>query len=89
MDCSVDDNLKNYFSVNEQLKKISKSEPMVCFVSAEGLKSNSDNLHFNAEALYEFGIRYFDEFEKKRNSQKVFVEKRDMDCALRTDMELL
>ena len=88
-ECPLDDNLKNYVSVNEQLKKISESDEMVGFVSAEGLKSNPDNLHFNAEALYEFGIRYFNEFEQKRNPDKIFEEKPNMDDALRTDMELL
>ena len=62
---------------------------MTGFVSAEGLGGNPDNLHFNSKAVYEFGLRYFSQFEKLRNPEKVFVEKPDMDDAFRTEMELL
>ena len=79
----------DYKLVNKQLKEIADTTPMVGFVSAEGLTSKEDNLHFNTEALYEFGLRYFDEFEKRRDPNKVFEEKSDMDSAIRTAMELL
>ena len=59
------------------------------FVSAEGLGANPDNLHFNAAALYEFGLRYFEEFEKVRDPNKVFAEKPGVNEAFRTGMELL
>lgn len=88
-ECTLDDNLKNYVCVNKQLEDISTCNEMVGFATAEGLGANPDNLHFNSKALYEFGIRYFNEFEKKRNSNKVFEEKPDMNDSLRTGMELL
>ncbi|MBE6947615.1 MAG: sialate O-acetylesterase [Ruminococcaceae bacterium] len=88
-DCPLDEKLKNYVYVNDALKKIAQKHPMTGFVSAEGLGANPDNLHFNAKALYEFGIRYFDEFEKLRDPNKVFTEKADMEDAIRTEMEKL
>lgn len=53
-----------YKLVNEQLQKLEREYPNCRFVSAEGLGSNPDHLHFSAEALEEFGVRYFNEFEK-------------------------
>lgn len=38
------------------------------YVSADGLTANKDNLHFNAEALYEFGLRYFEEYERVKST---------------------
>lgn len=35
-------------------------------VSAKGLGANSDNVHFNRDALIEFGRRYYDAYEKLR-----------------------
>ena len=84
------ENLQNYYpAVNEALKKTAKENPMTGFVSAEGLGSNPDNLHFNAKALYDFGLRYFDAFEALRNPYKVFEEKVAPDDAVRTEMERL
>ena len=81
--------LANYPRVNEALLKISQDNPMTGFVSAEGLTSNADNLHFNAKSLREFGLRYYDVFEKYEDKNKIFEEKSDMDSAIRTEMELL
>ena len=58
------DNLKNYKKINEALKNAVEKTERTAFVSAEGLGSNPDNLHFSAEALHEFGVRYFEEYEK-------------------------
>jgi hypothetical protein len=57
-----------YIEVNKQLKSIAADDERIGFVSAEGLKGKEDNLHFNSDALYEFGLRYFDEFEKINNN---------------------
>lgn len=84
-----DPNLVNYPYVNEQLRRVAQENERVGFVSAEGLTSNPDSLHFNAASLYEFGLRYFAEFEKHRDPNKVFEEKVSMDDAVRTAMELL
>ena len=53
-----------YLMVNEELQSIAQDDEKCGFVSAEGLTSNPDNLHFNAESLYQFGLRYFEAYEK-------------------------
>lgn len=80
---------KDYGKMNEQFKLIAQDNPMTGYVSAEGLGANPDNLHFSAEALYEFGHRYFEVFDKTRDVNKVFPEKCSVDDAVRTAMELL
>lgn len=55
----------NYPYVNEQLQQMAAHQSYIHFVSAEGLCSNEDNLHFNAVALREFGRRYFTVFQEK------------------------
>lgn len=83
-----DEAKNNYRYVNEQLKAVAENNPMTGFVSAEGLTSNSDNLHFNAKSLYEFGHRYFNEYVKLRDDG-IFTEKVLEDDFARTAMELL
>ena len=77
----------NYRTVNEQLHKIAERNPYTGVASSKGLTSNPDNLHFNAKSLYEFGLRYFVEFEKHCDTDRVLEEK-DADLN-RTAMELL
>ena len=55
--------LWNYKMVNAALSEMANSLPRCRFVSAEGLSSNPDLLHFSAVALREFGLRYFDAFD--------------------------
>ena len=81
--------LKNYRFVNEALEKIAASNPMTALASAEGLTANADQLHFNAKSLYEFGIRYFEQFEKMRDPNKVFEEKDCADAVSRLAIEAL
>ena len=80
--------LKNYIHINQALKSIAENNEMVGFVSAEGLTANPDNLHFNAESLYHFGIRYFEEFEKLHVNQRLSGKKITEDI-VRNKMELL
>lgn len=86
-DCTFSEELKNYPQVNEQLQKIAKSNKLTGIVSAGGLTANADNLHFNAESLYEFGLRYFAEFERLSNKEKKILEKESL--GTRSEMELL
>ena len=86
-DCDKGDFYKNYVYVNKTLKKISENEKMVGFVPADGLSGNPDNMHFSAKGLREFGVRYFNEFLKLENKDKVFREKSSCDYAIRTDIE--
>jgi len=88
-DCTHDEFICNYAHVNAALENIARDNPMTGFVSARGLTSNPDLLHFDAASLYEFGARYFDVFQTLRDENKVFEEKPDPDDALRTEMEKL
>ena len=80
---------ENYSQVNDVLQEIAAANSMTGFVSAQGLTSNPDYLHFNAASLYEFGKRYYAEFQRLRDPNKVFPEKPMMDAAVRSPMELL
>ena len=67
-DCQLGDPEENktYYTMNAVLAAIADADDSIGFVSAEGLGANPDNLHFNADALYEFGIRYFRVYEQMR-----------------------
>lgn len=83
------DDFKNYVHINKALKKYADTHEMTGFVSAKGLTSNSDKLHFSAKSLREFGERYYKEFLKLENKNKVFLEKSTPDNAIRTGLESL
>jgi len=87
--CDRSPKFKNYVHVNESLKSAAKKREMTGFVSAEGLGANPDNLHFSAKALREFGVRYYEEFKKLEDKNKVFEEKVSVDAAIRTEIENL
>lgn len=87
-DYEIPDNLKNYPKVNEALVEVSKRLDNVGFVSAVGLTSNPDNLHFNSKSLREFGIRYYDGY-KKLTSLSDSGEKKTVGGKLTSGMELL
>ena len=53
-----------YNEVNAALIKVASTEPNCGFVSAVGLESNSDFLHFSSKALREFGERYYKAYKK-------------------------
>ncbi len=81
--------LSCYEAVNEQLRRLASQRQMTGFVSAEGLTSNPDCLHFNSASLYTFGLRYYEVFRTLENPDKVFTEKSAPDDAVRTEMEKL
>lgn len=81
--------LPDYIHINEALKNIAASNQMVGYASAEGLASNPDHLHFHADALYQFGLRYFDEFERLRVNNDTACENTVTEDLRRTKMELL
>ena len=75
--------------ITEKIKEVMEKNEMTGFVSSKGLTANPDNLHFCAKSLRVFGLRYYEEFKKLENKNKIFVEKPCEDDALRTEMELL
>jgi len=81
--------LKNYIHLNHALEDIANCNELVGFASAKGLTSNPDNLHFNAQSLYEFGIRYFEEFEKLNRRTNTVGKNNLKEDLLRSEMELL
>lgn len=87
-ECPLGENLKRYPVINEQLREVAETDPNVGCVSAEGLTSNEDLLHFNAKSLYEFGLRYFAEFEKLFAGWRTDVTLKE-DGRSHTEMELL
>ena len=81
--------VRNYKKVNAALKHYADTHDMTGFVSAEGLGANPDNLHFSAAALREFGVRYYEEFLKLEDKNKIFSEKATPDAAIRNEIEHL
>ena len=72
--------------INEALVSVAEKNPLWGFASAEGLKPNADNLHFSSAALHEFGLRYYEAFEKRHDHSRTYEEKPDPDHALRTEL---
>lgn len=87
--CPLDQRLKNYIYINNALKNIAAGNKATGFASAEGLTANPDNLHFNAASLYEFGLRYLDEFESLQTNRISFCERATTQGIQRSEMELL
>ena len=58
---------RTYYLLNRELEAIAAHNANVGFVSAVGLGANDDNIHFNSDALYTFGLRYFEVFENMKN----------------------
>ena len=75
--------------VNNTLQNLPNKYKMIGFASAKGLKPNPDNLHFCAPALREFGLRYYEEFLRLEDKDKVFMEKPDELSAIRSEIEYL
>lgn len=82
-------NLAHYERVNDALREFASTENRCAYVPADGLSANEDNLHFSAAGLYEFGLRYYEQFGKIEDKSRTFEEKVDMSAAFRTEMELL
>jgi hypothetical protein len=81
--------VKNYDQINHALQNIAASNEFVGFASAEGLTSNPDNLHFNSQSLYTFGLRYFEEFEKLNKQPDRAGKSSVKEDILRSELELL
>lgn len=79
----------NYLKVDAIIKEYAEENEMTGYVSAKGLKANPDNLHFNSESLRELGARYYNEFLRLEDKNKVFTEKCTPDMAIRTEIEKL
>lgn len=87
--CPRPGSFSNYVYINEQLKEYAADTPMTGYVHAHGLTPNPDFLHFSAHSLREFGLRYYEEFLKLENKDKLFAERTARDAELKTDLEHL
>ena len=78
-----------YYKVNEMLEHIASTEKFTAFVSAKGLLSNPDCVHFSSESLREFGVRYYREFLKLENKDRIFEERTTKDAIIKSGLENL
>lgn len=86
--CAGREHGRNYLQVNIQLQKVAAEDPDCRFVPADGLGANADNLHFNAESLEAFGLRYFEAL-RKMDLSEITVQKPTGDDSMRTTLEKL
>ncbi len=82
-------NLVNYPHINSALEKFASETERTAFVSAEGLTSNPDNLHFNHNSLMEFGLRYYEGFKTIENPALGLDNSKKLDDGKRSAMEQL
>ena len=75
--------------VNGILESMADDEKRIGFVPATGLGGNPDNMHFSAPALREFGMRYYTEFCRLENKEKVFEERNTFDSGIVNVLEVL
>ncbi len=86
------DNFMQFYNaphVNKTLQEIVADNDRMGYVSAEGLTCNSDRLHFDSKSLYEFGIRYFNEYEKVAERNNFIAKEFTEEVVLPTGGELL
>ncbi|WP_412518717.1 sialate O-acetylesterase [Staphylococcus simulans] len=55
--------LTQHEAINQILQTMPQQEPDTYFVTAKGLTMNPDGIHFNAQSLRRFGIRYYEAFK--------------------------
>ena len=87
--CPRSDKFKNYIHINKALQNIANNNVMTGYICAKGLGANEDNLHFNAKALREFGIRYYEKFLQLEDKNKVFIEKDESLTQIKNSIESL
>ena len=81
--------MRHYHHVNDQLRLLSDTMPLVGYVPADGLSCKPDRLHFNTPSLEAFGLRYYRLYKSMARPDKLFPEKPGEDAAVRRAMELL
>jgi len=57
---------EGYAKFDAMLPQVTHAVPRSALVSSEGLGANKDNVHFNRDALIEFGKRFFKAYETMR-----------------------
>lgn len=82
------EHFKNYVHINASLEQMAQKLPNAGFVSAKGLDSNADKLHFNARSLREFGLRYYEAYKKLAKAETGAMEAPSVQLHI-TEMEKL
>ena len=59
------------------------------FLAGKIMSGKPDNLHFNAEAVREFGYRYYEVFKTLEPKDRVFTEKPRLDLLDRSELDAL
>ena len=80
---------RNYHQVNRMLEHIAATDAHTGFVSAKGLLSNPDHVHFCARSLRTFGQRYYEAFLKLEDKNRTFAEKTTADAGIQNELENL
>ena len=75
--------------VNEAIVRVAEREERCGFASARGLSHNGDYLHFNASALRELGLRYYEEFKRLEAPSREYSERATADSVIHTEFENL
>ena len=75
--------------INRALEQVADTLPQAAFVSAKGLTSKPDSLHFDAPALREFGLRYYWKLRELDLSFLCIREKAQEDGRAHTHLEQL
>lgn len=78
-----------YKKFNSLLRTISAENPLMGFVSSEGLQGYPDHLHFTSTSLRELGIRYYGIYRLLEPPGRIFTEKPCEDDILRTALDSL
>lgn len=88
-ECHIHPWLRNYTHINEALIQFAHQTPKSVFISAQGLTSNPDKLHFDHRSLQEFGLRYYAAFRSVEDTSQTLDETSKADGTKRAEMELL
>lgn len=64
-DCEIFPAFRNYRQINEKLTEYVKNHENTYLVTAKGLTSNSDIIHFDAVSQRLFGMRYYAAYKRK------------------------
>ncbi len=71
-------NCTEYQYINEELQKFAFEQDNCYFVTAEGLTSNPDGIHIDANSQRKFGLRYFEAFSKKEHVMKPLINENEL-----------
>ncbi len=85
-----DEGTRTYYpAINAALRRVADALPAMAFVPANGLGAKPDNLHFDASALREFGLRYYAAYQAVERSVDADMPQCVEDGRVHTQIERL